>query len=348
MTLIEKRRPDAPPGADRSAQPAHTGSRTTWTVVAVVVLGLLVVGIGMSHTGLAGDARGNPALPLTRANRLWGITNWPAIFSMIFWVVAAVLGISFARLSWRQRSMHHGLMVFLCVAGLSLLDPPANWVTFTVYDPQFLHFPTTWHWMSLAPSVEPVIVVPGYPMYYFTVALVGAFLAKRLLARSNPRSWIARHPRWTYLGVGLLTGLAWDIPTELFMIRAHMYHYAEAWGPTIGTGHGRFPIIWGFFTWFAIATVTVLMHRNDRGQSLAHEWAAKLPGRGGVTSARTVVAGTLFLWLLYLIPMGLYGAIRVSGLSHPNLPHGWPYPEAKVYDPYGRLAEAGIPGPYSR
>ena len=347
MTLIEKRRSEAPDGTRQEGQEI-TGSRRTWTAVAVVVVVALAVAIAMSHTGLAGDARGNSARPLAREHALWGITNWPAIFSVIFVVVAAALAVVFARLSWRQRSMHHGLMVFLCVAGLSLLDPPANWVTFTVYDPQFLHFPTTWHWMSLAPLIEPVIVVPGYPMYYFTIALLGALVAKRVLARARPGSWLARHPRSTYLGMGFLTGVVWDVPTELFMIRAHMYHYSESWGPTIGAGQGRYPIIWGFFTWFAIAAVTVLLHRDDRGRSLAHAWAARLPGRGGLTSVRTVVAGTLFLWLLYLVPMGLYAGIRVTGLSHPDLSHGWPYPEAKVYDPYGRLHHAGIPGPYYR
>lgn len=176
-----------------------------------------------------------------------------------------------------------------CVAGLSLLDPPSNWVTFTVYDSQFLHFPTTWNSGSV----------------------------------SSPAS----------------SG------TELFMIRAHMYHYSEAWGPTIGVGHGRYPIIWGFFTWWAIATVTAMLYRDDRGRSLAHTLAEKLPGSRSLSSPRVVLAGTLFLMALYLVPMGLYGAIRVTGLSHAN-PSGWHYPEAKVYDPYGRLADAGIPGPY--
>jgi hypothetical protein len=344
MTLIEKRRSDTPTAATAGA--GGQGTRRTWIVVSAVVLVAVAIAIAMSHTGLAGDARGNPAQPLTREDPLWGITNWPAVFSAIFVVVAAGLAVVFARLSLRQRSMHFGLIVFLSVTGLSLLDPPANWVTFTVYDSQYLHFPTTWKWMSLAPLVEPVIVIPGYPMYFLTIALLGGYLAKKVLARSTPGSLMARHPRSTYFGVGFLVGLVWDIPTELFMIRAHMYHYPEAWGPTIGAGHGRYPIVWGFFTWFAIATVTILLHRDDRGRSLAHNLADKLPGRAGPSSPRLVLAGTLFLMGLYLIPMGMYAVIRVTGLSHPNLPHGWPYPEAKVYDPYGHLAEHGIPGPY--
>lgn len=344
MTLIEKRRPDVSTRGP-SAGAAERSTRTTWVVVSAVIVVLVGIAVAMSHTGLAGDPRGNPARPLTREDPLWGVTNWPAIFSAIFVVVAAILAAVFIRLSLRQRSMHFGLIVFLCVSGLSLLDPPANWVTFTVYDSQFLHFPTTWKWMSLAPLIEPVIVIPGYPMYYMTIALLGALVGKKVLGRARPGSWVARHPRTTYLGVGFLTGLAWDIPTEFFMIRAHMYHYSESWGPTIGAGHGRFPIIWGFFTWFAIATVTALLYRDDRGRSLAHSLAEKLPGRGGLSSPRVVLAGTLFLMVLYLVPMGLYGFIRVTGLSHANT-FGWHYPEAKVYDPYGRLADQGIPGPY--
>jgi len=344
MTLIEKRRPAPAPGTT-FAGAGERSTRTTWIVVSVVVLAAVCLSLAMSHSGLAGDARGNPAQPLRREDPLWGITNWPAVFSAIFVVVAVVLAVVFTRLSLRQRSMHFGLMVFLSVTGLSALDPPANWVTFTVYDSQFLHFPTTWKWMSLAPLIEPCIVIPGYPMYYMAMGLLGAFFAKKLLARSSPGSWAARHPRTTYLGVGFLVGVVWDIPTELFMIRAYMYHYAEAWGPSFGVGHGRYPIIWGFFTAFAIAAVTALLHRDDRGRSLAHDLAEKLPGGRGTSSPRLVLAGTLFLMAMYLVPMGLFGLIRVTGLSHPNATK-WHYPEAKVYDPYGHLEKAGVPGPF--
>jgi len=118
--------------------------------------------------------------------------NWPAIFSVTFVVVSVPMGLVFARLSLRQRSMHHLMIVFLCVLSMSLLDPPANWVTFTVFDPQFLHYPTSWHWMSLAPLIEPIVNPPGYPFYFLTVALCCAWVAKKVLARSRPGSWAAR------------------------------------------------------------------------------------------------------------------------------------------------------------
>lgn len=347
MTLIEKRRPDEGSAGGGRGGPVSTGaSRAGWMIFAAVMVVAVAGSIYVGHSGLSASSRGNPAGHLAREDPLFGIVNWPAIFSVTFVVVTVGMGIAFARISLRQRGMHHLLIVFLCVLSMSLLDPPANWVTYTVFDPQFLHYPTSWHWMSLAPLIEPIVNPPGYPMYFLTVALCSAWVAKKVLARSRPGSWAPAHPRLTYLLAGGAVGFVWDIATELFMIRAHMYFYSEAWGPTLGAGHGRLPIVWGFYTWFAIGTVTVLLHRDDRGRSLAHSLAEKLPGRGSASSGRVVMAGSLFLCGLYLIPTALYGAIRVAGLDHPNTPTGWQYPESKVYDPYGELHDAGLPGPY--
>ena len=342
MTLTEKR--PVPTGS----APPPGGSRTGWIVFAALMVAAVAGSIYVGHSGLSGSSRGNPAGHLYRENALWGITNWPALFSVIFVAITTGLAIVFARVSLRQRSMHHLLIVFLGVLAMSLLDPPANWVTFTVFDPQFLHYPTSWHWMSLAPLVEPITNPPGYPMYYLTVALCSAWVAKRVLGRARPASWVARHPRTTYLLAGFAVGAVWDLATEVFMIRAHMYFYPQAWGPTVGAGHARFPLVWGFYTWFSIGTVALLLHRDDRGRSLAHGLAEKLPGpgRGGATSGRLVVATSVILCALQLVPMSIFGAIRVSGLTHPNLRTGWHYPESKVYDPYGDLQKAGVPGPY--
>jgi hypothetical protein len=203
MTLVEKRR--SPRTSATASTRQRSGGRTAWLVISALAVAAVVGSIYVARTGLAGDARGNPAVTtVVRESPLFGIVNWPAVFSSIFVVVALALGVAFAWLSYRRRSMHHGLVVFLCVTGLSLLDPPANWVTFTVFDPQFLHFPTTWHWMSLTPLVEPIVNVPGYPMYFLTIALTAAWASKRVLTRARPGSWAARHPRWTYLGFGFL------------------------------------------------------------------------------------------------------------------------------------------------
>ena len=83
--------------------------------------------------------------------------------------------------SIRERRLSQGLMVFAAVAILATLDPIANWVSYTIYDPRLLHFPTTWTWMRFSPSVEPILVVPGYPFYYFSIALIAFGFGQRVL-----------------------------------------------------------------------------------------------------------------------------------------------------------------------
>jgi hypothetical protein len=319
-----------------------------------VLVGLVALTLATAHTGVGNDPRlaNTGAVARTEAP-LWGVANWPLIFSWIFVFVAGALLIAFARLSWRQRRMHHGLIIFLAVAGLAWLDPPANWVTFTVFDPRFLHFPTTLPWFRLAPLVEPVTNVPGYPMYYFSIALISFALGRRLLlARARQGSFVQRHPLWTLFGVGCVVGLIWDVPTELFMLRAHMYLYSQASGPRWHWGHAAYPVVWGFFTWFSIGVITVLFYRDDHGRSLAlSRWGDRLfrqkHGKGEVSAARQVVAGIVLLSLAYCLPIALYGTLRVAHLTHPAS-HGWTYTETKVYDPQGVLHKAGQKGPYYR
>jgi hypothetical protein len=290
---------------------------------------------------------------LPRAHEpLWGVDNWPLVFSLIFVAVAVVLAAVLGWRSWRQRRMDFGLIVFLSVTALCWLDPPANWVTFTVYDTNFLHFPTTWAWVRFAPLIEPVIVIPGYPMYYFTVALVAAWVARRfVMGRSPGNRWVDRHPHATFFLVGSAIAAVWDLATELFMLRADMYHYSQAFGPKIAWGHARFPVVWGFYTWFSIAVVTVLLYRDDRGRSLLHSVAERLPSRGRgdrVSSGRQLIAGTLVLSVAYLVPMAIFGSLRAAGLTRPNYSGAWPYSDTKVYDPYGDLERAGRDGPFYR
>jgi hypothetical protein len=331
-----------------------TRTRTTTVVTVGVFVALVILAVATARTGVGNDPRlVNPGV-IARAERpLWGVANWPLVFSWIFVFVAGALLIAFARLSWRQRHLHHGLIIFLAVTGLAWLDPPANWVTFTVFDPRFLHFPTTLPWFRLAPLVEPVTNVPGYPMYYFSIALIGFTLWRRvLLPRAHEGSFMQRHPLWTIFAVGFVVGVVWDIPTELFMLRTRMYLYSQAAGPRWHWGHASYPVVWGFFTWFSIAVITVLFHRDDRGRSLVlSRWSERLfpqrRGKEGGSSARQVVAGVALLSAAYCVPLAFYGTLRIAHLTHPGS-SGWTYSETKVYDPQGVLQKAGQKGPYYR
>src|SRR5882672_10304197 len=110
MTLIEKRRTEDPTVGGATGAVATGDPRRTWIVVSAVIFFAVVGSIWVAHTGLSGSSRGNPAGHLTRENPLFGITNWPAIFSSIFVVVSLVMGVGFAWLSMRQGSMHHLLI----------------------------------------------------------------------------------------------------------------------------------------------------------------------------------------------------------------------------------------------
>jgi hypothetical protein len=304
------------------------------------------------QSGVANDPRlSNPAGLTEPAFKFWGISNWAAVFSWSFIVIALAMFLAFGLLSWRARQMHHGLIIFLSVAGLTWLDPPANWATFTVYDPQFLHLPTTWAWMRLAPDVEPIIVVAAYPMYYFLISLVGYAACRRFVLRpARDGSWVSRHPLWTIFGVASVVGLMWDIPIELFMQRTHMYLYSQAIGPRLHWGHAQLPVVWTLLTWPPIAVIAVMLHRDDTGRSLVLSKVAKhLPGatRGAsaVSPGRQVIAGITLLSALWGLMILSFGTLRVAHLTRPSY-NTWMWPETKVYDPQGILQKAGKPGPF--
>ena len=144
-----------------------------------------------------------------------------------------------------------------------------------------------------------------------------------------------------------------DIPTELLMLRARMYTYSEQWGPVIHFANVRYPIVWGPFVWLSIALTTLILLPDDRGRSRVMSGVSAviarkrgLPARPSV--GRELLVGVVILGLGYALCMGIYGTLRVTGASQPTKGAAWPYPQVKLYDPYGHQRAVGNPGPYFR
>jgi hypothetical protein len=347
-----------------------TGRTAEWVpkAVALGAIGVVVAAVALKTAvvGAGSDARIANPHPVGRVlvdgvprpePGLWGISNWSAMFGIAFLVVASIALAIMVAQSVRARRVSVPLMVFGAVALLASLDPPANWVTFTIYNPQLVHFPTTWAWMRLSPGVEPLLVVPGYPFYYFTIALASFTIGRRwLLPRLSPASWWGRHPRIVLAGIGFVVANAWDFPMELLMLRARMYTYSEWFGPSIHIGKASpgLPVIWTLATTVTIAAITTLFYR-DRGEastmSVLGVWLPRIrPAHTeqptGQSAGRQILAGALVLGVVYLAIMGFFGALRVAGSDTRTPRGGLPYGELKTYDPYGTLHTAGLPGPY--
>jgi hypothetical protein len=236
---------------------------------------------------------------------------------------------------------------------MGLLDPLANWSTFTIFDPRMLHFPLSWPWVRIAPLVEPVLAfLGGYPMYYFTVALGIFWLYKHLVAqRVRPQSWVARHPLWTVFAIAFVLGLPIDAVAQSLWIRAGLYVYTQAAGPNLHWANVTLPTVWLLYDPWIFAVIAVLIYRDDRGQSLAlSRLSQRLPFSQGPSQAsptRQILTGVFVMLSISLVPIGFYSILRVGHYTHPSY-NKFPYPQVKVYDPYADLQHAGKPGPFYR
>ena len=315
--------------------------------VLMLAISLAYAGVGMQDH----PVRANPDPGPSPVSPLWGITNWSMILTVAFGAIALGLLAGLIRMSVRRGSPHPGLLVFVATVPMALLDPPGNWATFTVYNPDLLHVPIDWPLVRLSPVLEPILALYGaYPMYFFSIAALTYWFVQRVLVpRASAESFFRRHPLLTLFVAGFIIDIPLDTAFQVFVMRSGVYFYSQALGPTLSWGHISFPIVLGLWDWIMVGAVSILLARNDRGQSLVLSRIARrtMPaGRRGIASAsRQAIVGMVFTVAVTGIPLSLYTAIRVSGITHPMM-RQWPYPEVKVYDPYGDVQDAGLPGPY--
>jgi hypothetical protein len=317
-------------------------------VLVPVGVGVAVLVLSMAHNGVGSDPRiANLAEVASRSAPLWGVDDWPSVLTRGF-VIAAGLGVAggVALWHWRNVDLTRHVAMFLALTGICVLDPLGNWATYAAFDPRLTHFPTNWPWVSAAPGVEPLIAVVAYPVYFFAPAFFAWWLYRRLIwSRARPQSFAVRHPLAGLFAVGLAVGIVWDISVQLFMLRVELYTYTQYFGPALHWDIVRLPLKTVALDATILAATAMLMWVDDAGRSVGQ----RLAQRSSQLRGRPLIGGVVGSWAIltavYVAGMVPLGVIRwTDSAVHLNTP--WPYPETKTYDPHGRWAEAGEPGPF--
>jgi hypothetical protein len=298
-----------------SGEPRRFERRTRIALIAVVVVALAAWASVTAKSDVRGDPRlgvaGAENLPIERVPFL-GYTNWPLAFSLVFLVVALALLGYYVVVSWRARFVRHELVVFAALVGTAWVDPLGNWATGASFDPRFLHFPTSLPWVNIAPGVEPLMVVVGYPFLFLTIALLARGIARRTRGArlSGTRGLVVAGL------IGFGTGVVVDVAAQVFMMNAHMYVYLSHVPPALTWGKAVVPWLPILYDSSGIAMTTVLL--RIAGQRNTDQTAAR---------PVDITRGWLALSSVLLTVIALGAVLKMLGLMDSTFGGPWPFPE---------------------
>jgi hypothetical protein len=318
---------------------------------------LLWVAIVIVIAAIARNARGpddldprvkNPAVTghPRPVSALWGGQHWMSQLQTGTAVVMAILVVVFV-VMWRRYPRHPILLMAIAAEGIVWLDPVMNWAPYAVYNPLLWHWPETWPLASLAPTIEPFVVF-GYVTFYFAPYFPAIWILRRLQRGRDEAAFVRRHP---LLSLGLLTfaiGFVFDAALEIFCIRAGLYIYSQVvpFGSIWAGKAYQFPLLWeSSLVTDVMITSAVLLYRHDDGVRVVEKLAARFRIWAGRPALRLFIVMFAMLNVSYLTYGLGFAILRWSGAAT-SVACPYPYPESKVYDPQGKYAEAGQPGPY--
>lgn len=319
----------------------------TWTLAALTVAAAAAIAV-TSRSGAVADRIRDPgeAGAPRPVEPMFGFDHWVAVHQ-IGTLLAMTAVTVVVIVQWRRRPRHPILLMVLATTSLLWLDPVTNWAPYGVYNPQLQHFPETWPWVSIAPTVQPFIVI-GYAVFYVTPYFLSRHLLGRLQARRDHTAFVWRHP---LVSIGLITlpiGFAMDAGLEISLVRTQLYIYSQA--PEFGTYAAgqwyQFPLLYvSPLVNLVMIPVAVLLHRDDTGRCQAE----RLAERVGWFRTRPATAAFLVMFAVVNVCYGAYAgafAIIRAGDRATSVACPYPFEEAKVYDPNGLYEQAGQPGPY--
>jgi hypothetical protein len=277
---------------------------------------------------------------------LFGKSDW-IVMHEVGLALTAVTVVAAVVLYWQRYPKHPVLLMLFAATGIVWQDPIMNWAPYAVYNPQLTHWPETWPLVSLAPTVEPFIVV-GYLTFYVGPYFPAIWIVRRIQARRSPDTFVWRHPLVTLGLLIFVIGFIYDAFLEIFCIRTGLYIYSQVmpFGSLWAGKWYQFPLLWeSSLVTLVMIPAGVLLYRDDTGRTQAE----KLAQRIRVFTRRPALGTFVVMFAILNVAYFAYGAGYViirDTKAATSVACPWPYPEAKIYDPNGFYAKAGQPGPY--
>ena len=341
-----------PPGKQAGALEG-TSAPSTAALAVTVILGTVLFGWMLSFATREPGARiarpGVTDQALMASEPLFGWTIWPYLFEV--GAVTMFTGglIILVLQSIKARKITMGLLFFIAGNSLVWLDPWGNWGPYATYDSRLLHWPETWWWASVSPTVEPVFNFIGYYAFYLGPPAVSILLLKRVIGpRFDSKSFVHRHPLITLTIITVIVGFIIDAVIETFFVSTGLYSYSQVpkFGSIfVGESH-QFPLLLeSLSTTLPFIVISLLWWRNDTGLTGAERLANKFSitrktGRAGVLAVMVVLMSIGYFG--YLAPFFI---IRYFDWST-EVAQPWRWCATKVYDPQGHYERAGEPGPF--
>ncbi len=318
--------------------------QAVWWLFAIALASFIVHHI---RTGAISPRIANPNVPEASLSTVAALKNWAAVVDRGTAVFLSICIGAFA-FAWRKYPRHPNLLMLIAGTALVWLDPPANWVSYVVYNPELGHYPEDWPWMSLSPTVEPLIDF-AYATALVGPVFIGMPLLRRMQARYSADAFVWRHPLLCLSAMMFIVGFVIDAILETFCVSTRIYTYTQVppFGSIFVGDYNQFPLIWeSSLVPPVMICAAVLLYRDDTGNTQAEKLSQRLrllPNHPAVASLLIMFA--LLSATYFFIFGGGWWAIRASGLAT-SVACPWPYPQTKVYDPQGFYEKAGQPGPF--
>lgn len=331
--------PNALP-AINSIRPA----RFLWWVVAAIVAAVIAYN---TMSGANSPRIANPKIPEESLEAVAALKSWATVVDIGTFVFLGICILA-VTVAWRKYPRHPNLLMLIAGTLLVWLDPPANWVSYVVYNPELFHYPEDWFWMSLSPTVEPLIDF-AYASALVGPVFIGMPLLRKWQARKPVDAFVWRHPLICLSAIMFVVGFIIDAILEIFCVSTRIYTYSQVppFGSIFVGEYNQFPLLLeSGLVPFVMISAAVLLYRDDTGRTQAEKLAQRLR----VLQHRPALASFLVMFTLisatyFAVFGGGWWLVRASGLAT-SVACPWPYPQTKVYDPQGYYELAGHPGPY--